>query len=69
MKCTICGERTRVVSTINNTDDFEIYRERKCLGCGRRYFTSEFEVDNDKDFRKLWQKYRLDGPTMRKKRG
>ena len=54
MKCPKCGGKTRVRDNVNNEKTNERYRQRKCLECGHTFYTIEFEVDDDTQFRKDW---------------
>jgi len=42
--CKKCGSNSKVTSTIKH--DLSVLRERKCLGCGRRWYTEECENNN-----------------------
>jgi transcriptional regulator NrdR family protein len=49
MTCRICGGEVRGTGT--QSEGGKVYRERKCLGCGRRFYTEENEC------REAWRKY------------
>ena len=55
MKCSICAGKVRVIDNVNK--DSENYRKRKCDGCGRIFYTIEFEVEQDDQFNKDWSMY------------
>lgn len=57
MTCPRCGGRVAVCNNAHNTDTNEIYRKRKCLACGHRIATIEFEVEQDENFKREWSKY------------
>lgn len=58
MLCPNCKTtRTKVVDTIPNDDDFETYRVRKCPNCNYMFHTSEYEVEYDDKFRRLFNRY------------
>jgi transcriptional regulator NrdR family protein len=41
MQCFKCGAESRVINTAR--DKSRVYRNRECLGCGRRWYTEEVE--------------------------
>lgn len=41
MICSECGKESRVISTVKK--NFRVFRERKCKGCGRKWYTEEVE--------------------------
>ena len=41
MMCSVCGCGSRVISSAK--DKNKMYRNRVCLGCGRRWSTEEYE--------------------------
>lgn len=71
MICSECGGKVQCRDNAN-TDKNEVYRKRKCLGCGRIFYTIEFEVDKDEAFMKEWRRfardyaYRMDWKGARK---
>ena len=58
MNCPKCGGKTAVTDGAKATD--EIYRRRKCLVCDHRFFTIEYEVENDAEFYKTWTTHHRD---------
>lgn len=54
MTCVYCGEKTTVEDTKKAPD--EIIRRRKCLGCGKIFYTAERDIDS-KLGRKLMYQY------------
>lgn len=55
MKCPKCEGRWMIVDDIvENENDREVYRRRKCHGCGHIFYTVEFEVDVNKRFEEEW---------------
>lgn len=48
--CPVCGGETRVTSS--RSDCESVQRRRKCVDCGYKFFTSEYESSGD-EFRKL----------------
>lgn len=56
MKCPICEGKIATVDVLN-VDENEIYRKKKCELCGHVFFTAEFEVAENKVFKKEWQKH------------
>lgn len=54
MNCPNCKVKSYVLDAVNNTVEHETYRKRKCRGCGKVFFTLEFEVENDKPFMRKW---------------
>lgn len=43
MYCRECGGKTIVMDT--RSFEEEVYRKRKCLNCGRNFYTAEYEDD------------------------
>ena len=54
MVCPKCGGKTHVRDNSGNKDTNENYRQRVCKECGHRFYTVEFEVEEDKLFKKSW---------------
>lgn len=54
MTCPRCGGKTRVIDTVNSLEESEIYRKRKCCDCELAFYTTEYVVKNDMEFRKTW---------------
>lgn len=67
MVCPKCKGKTKVVDVVHNTDANESYRFRKCRHCGFKFYTVEFEVDYDEQFRRNWTDYRRDNSKNRPK--
>lgn len=59
MKCPKCNGKVQVLDHSFVEPRNEEYRKRKCLVCGHRFVTIEFEVDYDERFKKDWSKYNL----------
>ena len=57
MICPKCKGKVTICDTVHVNDTNETYRKRKCLECDHRFFTVEFEVDDDEKFRELWYKH------------
>lgn len=55
MKCPKCSGKIQVTDTVHTADN-EIYRKRKCLSCGRFFYTTEFEVEVTAEFLEEWYK-------------
>lgn len=57
MKCPKCS-KTKIanVKTVDVPWN-ETYRKKKCLSCGHKFYTAEFEVEPNKRFRKEWEIY------------
>lgn len=56
MICPECGGKTTVCDTTEIKDTNEIYRQRKCLDCGNKFFTVEFEVERTDAVIDIWTK-------------
>jgi len=57
MMCQKCkSEKIKTLAEVDVTWN-EIYRKKKCLGCGRIFYTSEFEVEPNERFMKEWALY------------
>lgn len=66
MKCDKCMGKTTVCDTVH-TKENETYRRRKCLICDSVFFTMEFEVDANAEFKKEWRKaHRATKPSRTK---
>ena len=50
MYCKECGGKTIVIDT--RSFENEVYRKRKCIVCGRKFFTAETEDDGFEDGKK-----------------
>ena len=48
MLCPICGYKTQVFDVKTNMEENEVRRRRKCVQCGHRFWTMEFEVERPK---------------------
>lgn len=48
MKCPKCGGKTTVMQTV--TTDDETHRQKRCLRCEERFYTSEIIVPMSVDF-------------------
>lgn len=57
MTCQKCGGKTRVVDCSVNHINHEMYRKRKCQNCNEMFYTVEFNVIADENFKKTWRKY------------
>ena len=57
MCCSICGAKTKVIDTRKKSEDFEIYRRRRCSNpeCGREFFTVEYEIDTNDTTVHIWR--------------
>ena len=66
MKCPKCGGKTRVTDNVNIISTNERYRQRTCKECGHKFYTVEFEVEDDEQFRKTWIKNHRHGVWVNK---
>ena len=57
MICSMCGGQVSVTDSANKPDG-EVYRRRKCKGCGRIFYTIEFEVEKTDQLMAEWYEYR-----------
>lgn len=57
MICPRCNGKTTVYDSARNTKENESYRKRKCLECGHKFCTIEYEVDCDENYQKNFSKY------------
>ena len=53
MNCPKCGRNDLKVVDVRNPDCESVYRRRKCLACGHKFSTIEYEVELVKGRRKL----------------
>lgn len=52
MNCPICGCKTEIVDT--RYDCESVHRVRKCVECGHRFYTAEYESnDNGEEYRRV----------------
>ena len=56
MTCPKCNKDTTVLDTVHSPDN-ETYRLRVCKFCGHKFYTAEFEVEANKEFKKVWNRY------------
>lgn len=57
MFCPKCNDgKPKVVDTVHNAKDNEIYRRRRCLHCGHIFHTVEIIVEEDQKFKDIWWK-------------
>jgi transcriptional repressor NrdR len=52
MNCPKCGESNLKVIDVRDRDCESIYRRRRCMSCGHKFSTIEYEVDLVKKGRK-----------------
>lgn len=57
MVCPRCGGKVRVIDSVNNTEENEIYRKRKCEYCELVFYTTECELRRDERFARDWYKH------------
>ena len=57
MKCPKCDNHTKVTDSVYNDSTNEIYRRRKCIECDNVFYTTEFEVERNEQFKKEWTKH------------
>lgn len=57
MVCPKCNGKVTVIDTVQDTDNNEIYRKRKCCNCEYIFYTTEFEVRKTPQFKEDWGKY------------
>ena len=56
MICPSCGCKSRVVNTVNDPIVNETHRQRKCLGCGTVFYTTESVSSMSLSFRRSWNR-------------
>lgn len=54
MTCPKCGGKCQTEETLDSPDN-EVYRQKRCLNCGHKFFTLEFTVEYDEVFQKEWR--------------
>lgn len=54
MKCPKCNGKCRVTDTVQDRENNETLRERKCTECGHKFYTAETEVQRDEYFFFAW---------------
>ena len=64
MTCPRCGGKVRVLDSVNNAEENEIHRKRKCNDCELVFYTTEYEVRRDERFRRDWYKYHRNRPYI-----
>jgi transcriptional regulator NrdR family protein len=55
MTCLYCGGKTKVIDTGRSTE--EVIRRRKCLECGKLFFTAERDISYNEG-RRLLEEYK-----------
>jgi len=55
MTCLCCGGKTKVMDSGSSTE--EVIRRRKCLECGKLFFTAERDISLNEG-RKLLEEYK-----------
>ena len=55
--CEYCGGKLVTKNTVQNTEDEETYRLKKCDKCGHEIYTVEFEVEDNNLFRREWNRW------------
>lgn len=55
VKCPKCDSDTSVKGVRHDREENEVFRERKCKKCGERFFTVEFQVEENESFKKIWK--------------
>ena len=48
---------SEVCDTVRNESDGEVYRRRRCKGCGADFYTIECEISDTPEFKKQWKKH------------
>lgn len=56
MKCPKCGGDVRIVDIVRAADN-ELWRKKKCEDCKRIFYTIEFEVEENQQFKEEWEVY------------
>ena len=56
MICPECNGKTTVFDIVHLPSG-EIYRQRKCKKCNKKFFTAEFIIEYDVHVKKEWNKY------------
>ena len=54
MKCPKCGGKILTIDTAQYNDTNETYRRKVCASCGNVVFTVEFEIEDTKEMREIW---------------
>jgi transcriptional regulator NrdR family protein len=53
MTCLYCGGKTKVMDSASSTE--EVVRRRKCLECGKLFFTVERDISTNEGRRLLFE--------------
>ena len=56
MKCPKCKGKLLVLDNVNDEENFETYRLKKCRECGHSLYTVESEVFVNESFKSAWRK-------------
>lgn len=64
MKCPICEGDIKVIDSVNGSDNV-IYRKRRCDKCKHVFYTAEFEVTPDSQFKREWNDHYRNRKEMR----
>lgn len=58
MICAECGARAKVIESRSIEEG--TFRKRMCTGCGRVFYTAEYEEDGGRDgIKAFWNKWRF----------
>lgn len=53
MTCLYCGGSTKVIESRSSTE--EVIRRRKCLDCGKLFYTAERDIDYKEGVKLLYE--------------
>lgn len=58
MICPKCKKKVKVLDLAIDNYHSEMYKKLHCEDCSYTFFTVEFEVEENKQFKKIWHKYK-----------
>lgn len=56
MICPKCDNNSLVYDTRYEEEENEVFRCRVCKSCSHKFFTIEFEIENNDKFNSIWKK-------------
>ena len=57
VSCPVCWTKNTGISDSVRTFDNEVYRQRRCKGCGHIFYTMECIIEDSESFKEEWEYY------------
>lgn len=61
MTCPVCGGKNRVLDS--RSDCESVHRKRLCEECGHIFYTAEYDVDTDSEYKRILSENKKKGQT------